>query len=86
MEIYKFDDKTIEQRLQDYREIFKTENSLEDFKQLFKTNKRAIDLCNAVWKVPESKCKGKRNNFKLLPHLFKLYRPASFQKCMTKSR
>jgi hypothetical protein len=65
MNIYKFGEKTIEQRLQEYKEIFKSEDSFEDFKQFFKANKNSIDLCNAVWKVPESKCQGQQNSLEL---------------------
>lgn len=58
MDIYTFDDKSMEQRLQDYSEIFKSNDSRQDFKNFFESNKKSMELCNVIRKIPKYPNKG----------------------------
>jgi hypothetical protein len=53
MEIYTFDDKLIEQRLEEYRAILKTDNYDADFKELLQENETRMTLCKVIWRNPQ---------------------------------
>ncbi len=53
MEIYTFDDKLIEQRLEEYKAILKTDNYAADFKELLQENETRMTLCKVIWKNPQ---------------------------------
>jgi hypothetical protein len=58
MDIYKFDDKTFEQRLEEYRAILKSDDYAADFKQLFQENKASMVPCRVIWKSQSSETEG----------------------------